>query len=74
MFQSTPPHEGRQTARDSVLTSGQFQSTPPHEGRPVYSSSRSCFLLFQSTPPHEGRPYARAALLVASGVSIHAPA
>ena len=35
VFQSTPPHEGRQRLCMLEVRASTFQSTPPHEGQPV---------------------------------------
>ena len=56
LFQSTPPHGGRQSTMLESLPSDAFQSTPPHGGRLSIASQMSIGTLFQSTPPHGGRP------------------
>ena len=55
MFQSTPPHGGRQQIKDMPDEEYQFQSTPPHGGRLYSVDSILRAGSFQSTPPHGGR-------------------
>ena len=56
MFQSTPPHGGRQLAAQVIFEANEFQSTPPHGGRQLSLLWTSHRCKFQSTPPHGGRP------------------
>ena len=55
LFQSTPPHGGRQRPHFHVLLFVKFQSTPPHGGRLIILLVGSIGIWFQSTPPHGGR-------------------
>ena len=74
MFQSTPPHGGRQTMRNRTWDWYLFQSTPPHGGRPAYVPAAERLTVFQSTPPHGGRREDFTVLPLGLIVSIHAPA
>ena len=57
MFQSTPPHGGRQRWSAFSKYSNTFQSTPPHGGRLGRFRVVGKLGEFQSTPPHGGRLY-----------------
>ena len=59
LFQSAPPHGGRQpppVVRSSFCV---FQSAPPHGGRHDGTVDVDVWDWFQSAPPHGGRPPAR---------------
>ena len=71
-FQSTPPREGRQRGRRSIISINKFQSTPPREGRRARNAAK---IRHKSFNP---RPHARGdagAIYndIALSVSIHAP-
>ena len=60
MFQSTPPHEGRQTATSTTQQFSCFNPRPRMRGDRTLGVPLSDVIKFQSTPPHEGRLQYRA--------------
>ncbi len=73
LFQSTPPHGGRQPAVPSPIMLSEFQSTPPHWGRLVSRFSASSFHGFNPRP-RMGGDVSDGYRLLDDPVSIHAPA
>ena len=77
VFQSAPPHGGRQPAGRDAATPDRypFQSAPPHGGRHAIFKhhARSVLKAFQSAPPHGGRRNGRPEVVSKRAVSIRAP-
>ena len=76
MFQSTPPHGGRQAAgQDPRGVQASFNPRPRTGGdQPKDCTVSYLYYAFQSTPPHGGRRDQAGHLLSWHRVSIHAPA
>ena len=73
LFQSAPPHGGRQTSPSRLRSWGWFQSAPPHGGRPLPAGGRVGRAGFNPRP-RTGGDVVHHVVVRFHAVSIRAPA